>query len=99
MNKLKIGDKVQLKAKCHSWHTNHIIDVFQLDNKFHKQHWEEISLLLLSKLKRAKLKGEVVSYGSEDDEFKNKRKVVLVEFYYKDMFCDFYCSEKDLKRL
>lgn len=99
MNKLKIGDKVQLTAKSHSWHTNYIIDVFQIGNRFEKRNFEEIAMLLLSKSRRVKLKGHVLGYGSNDKNFKNKRNYVFVEFYYKDMICDFYCSEGDLKKI
>lgn len=101
MNKIKIADRVQLKSKCHSWHIKYLIDNFLRpgSTEFEKQNFEEIALLLGSKSRRTKLKGKVVSYGAADDEFKGKRNFVLVVFQWKDLNCNFYCSEKDLKRL
>ncbi len=99
MNKIKIGDKVQYKTKAHASMTDHIVDFFRVGMKFKKKDYEEIAMLLLSKARRAKLKGKVIGYGASDEEFKNKRKFVKVEFYYKDMKTDFYCSENELKRI
>lgn len=97
-NKLKINDKVQLTAKCHSWHTSHIIDTCSIHNRFSKNDYEEIAMLLLSKARRVKLKGKILNYGSEED-INRKLKFVNVEFSYKDMTTSFYCSESDLKKL
>lgn len=99
MKQIKVGAKVQLKAKAHSWHTDNIVDCFQVHGKFKKKDYQDIVILLLSKARRAKLKGEVVGYGAQDDDFKDKRPFVKVVFKYKDMVTDFYCSEADLKRL
>jgi len=101
MNKLKPGDKVQLTAKCHSWHTEHIVEVFETPStrEFRKEYYEEIAMWLLSKARRVKLKGLVVGYGAQDDDFKDKRNFVRVELFYKDMSLDTYFSEKDLKKL
>lgn len=101
MNKVKIGDRVQLKAKAHTWHTKTIIDMYTYpdSNTFHKRDFEEIACLLGSKARRTKLKGTAIQYGAEDDEFNNDRNVVLVEFNWKGLKVDFYVSEKDLKRL
>lgn len=100
MNKLKIGDRVQLKASAHSWHTEHIVDCFENPNsgEFKKKDYEEIAMLLLSKARRVKLKGKVLNYGSNDQDLKDKY-YVRVEFYYKDMKTSFYCSENELKRI
>lgn len=107
MNKVKIGDRVQLKAKAHTWHTRTIIDMYKRRGSdeygetvvFDKSDFEEIACLLGSKARRTKLKGIAVNYGSDDDEFQNTRKVVRIEFNWKGLKVDFYCSEKDLKRL
>lgn len=100
MNKIKIGDRVQLTAKCHSWHTEHIVDSYQARGEFQKRDYQQIAMLLLSKARRVKLKGDVINYGAEDDMyFKGKRNFVNVRFQYKDMTLDMYCSEKELKRL
>lgn len=99
MNKIKIGDKVQLTAKCHSWHADTAFEMYECQGKVRPKDYEEIAMLLLSKGRRAKLKGKVINYGAEDEDFKNKRKYVNVEFQYKDMILDMYCSEKDLKKL
>lgn len=101
MNKLKIGDKVQLKAKSHTWHTENINMVFlkPSSSEFEKENYEEIALLLLSKARRAKLKGKVLNYGATDGDYKDGRQYVRVEFSYKGMKTDFYCSENELKRI
>lgn len=97
----KLGDRVQLKAKAHNWHTKHIVEVFEVPGRheFQKKNYEEIALLLGSKARRTKLKGTVKGFGMGDDEFKDRRPYVFVEFKWKDMVCDFYCSEHELKRL
>ena len=98
-NKIKIGDRVQLKAKAHSWHTEHIVDCFaRPSGEIPKKYYEEVACLLGSKARRSKLKGTVTNYGAEDDAFKN-RKFVHVEFEWHDFKASFYCSEEDLKRL
>lgn len=99
MNKIKIGDKVQYTTKAHASMTEHTIDYFRVGNRFKKEDYEEIAMLLLSKARRAKLKGKAIGYGSTDDDFKNKRKFVRVEFKYKDMKTEFYCSENELRKL
>src|ERR1700690_1826305 len=107
MNKVKIGDRVQLKAKAHTWHATTIIDMYQRRGSgefegtsiFDKTDFEEIACILGSKARRTKLKGTAVNYGSDDDEFNNTRKVVRIEFNWNGLKVDFYCSEKDLKRL
>lgn len=96
---IRPGDRVQLSAKTHSWHTEHMVDCYQAGGEFQKENYEEIAMLLLSKARRAKLKGTVLNYGADDDEFKNKRKFVNVKFEYKDMHVTMYCSQKDLKKL
>lgn len=98
MNKIKIGDRVQLTAKCHTWHAQHIVEGYQVKGEFQKKNYEEIACILGSKARRSKLKGTAVNYGASDELFK-KRNFVRVEFQWKDLKCDFYCSEKDLKRL
>ncbi len=97
MNNINPGDKVQLTAKAHAWHTEHIVDVFNYKGEFQRRDYEEIAMLLLSKARRIKLKGLVIGYGAEDET--RKKKYLLVEFYYKDMTVNFYCDEKDLKGL
>lgn len=101
MNKLKVGDRVQLKAKNHSWYTEHMIEMYENPgtHEFKRANYEEIAMILLSKARRTKLKGVVINYGAGDDEFKGKRKFVRVQFFYKDMTTDFYVSEKDVKKL
>lgn len=101
MNKVKIGDRVQLTAKMHSWHVQHFNEMFLSpgNRELEKADYQEAALLYGSKSRRTKLKGTVVSYGSSDDNFKHKRNFVRVEFQWKGLKCDFYCSEKDLKRL
>lgn len=99
-NKIKIGDRVQLKAKAHSWHTKHIVEGYAIPGgEIAKYHYEEVACLLGSKARRSKLKGTVVNYGAPDDEFKSTRSFVHVEFDWKGLKCDFYCSENELKRL
>lgn len=98
MNQLNPGDKVQLTAKAHAWHTEHIVDVFKCGDEFQRKDYEEIAMILLSKARRVKLKGLVVGYGAEESNSKQK-KYLLVEFFYKDMSTEFYCSESDLKGL
>lgn len=97
MNKFNPGDKVQLTAKAHAWHTENIIDNFKIGDKFQREDYQEIATLLLSKARRVKLNGLVVGYGAEDET--QKKKYLLVEFYYKDMAVNFYCDEKELKGL
>lgn len=99
MNKLKIGDKVQLSAKNHTWNTEHIVECYTSRGEFAKKDYEEIAMLLLSKARRVKLKGKVINYGATDDDYKHLRKYVNVEFSYKDMKLEMYCSEKDLRKL
>jgi len=101
MNKLKIGNKVQLSTKSHKWHVEHINQVFlrPSSSEFEKENYEDISILLLSKARKAKLQGKVVSYGSTDDDYKDGRQYVKVVFKYKGMTTDFYCSENELKRI
>lgn len=101
MNKLKPGDKVQLKAKTHSWYAGHTVESYRVGThgEFEKRSYEEIAMLLLSKARRVKLKGIVLDYGAHDNDFKDQRNFVHVELYYKDMSMDTYFSEKDLKKL
>ena len=100
-NKIKVGDRVQLTAKSHTWHTKHIVEGYTIPTlmEIPKYHYEEVACLLGSKARRTKLKGTVVNYGAPDDAFKNKRNFVKVEFQWKDLCVDFYCSENELKRL
>ena len=101
MNKIKIGDRVQLKTKTHTWHAKHINDVYlrYTQSEFDKENFEEIACLLGSKARRTKLKGTAIGYGATDDDFKNKRNYVRVKFNWKGLTVEFYCSELDLKRL
>jgi len=99
MNKIKIGDRVQLTAKCHTWHTEHLVETHTFDGKIGKNLYEDAALLLGSKARRTKLKGTALNYGAEDNDFKDKRKFVNVEFQWKNLKTNFYCSEKDLKKL
>lgn len=98
---LKTGKRVQLKTKAHSFHTKHIVNFFTTSSQpeFTKDSYEEIALLLGSKARRTKLKGTVVGYGASDDDFKDGRPFLLVEFQWKGLTTEFYCSEKDLKKL
>jgi hypothetical protein len=101
MNKVKIGDRVQLTAKAHTWHVKHLNDNFLRpgSTELEKENYEEAALLYGSKSRRTKLKGTAVNYGAPDSDFKCKRAYIRVEFQWNGLKCDFYCSEKDLKRL
>ena len=99
MNKLKLDQKVILNEKAHSWHTKHINDCYLVPSQkeYKKDYYEDIACLLGSKAKRSKLRGIVKGFGCGDDEFKGKRNFVLVEFKWKGLKVDFYCSENDLR--
>lgn len=99
MNKLKVGDRVQLTAKAHSWHTEHLVETHSMNEKIPKDLYEDAALLLGSKARRTKLKGTVIGFGAEDDAFKYKRNFVHVEFQWKGLKTTMYESEKSLKKL
>jgi hypothetical protein len=92
MSKFELGDKVQLKTKCHTWHVKHLVDCFTTDSQpeFEKENYEEVACLLGSKARRTKLKGIVDGYGDD---------CVHVTFQWKDLCCAFYVEPKDLKKL
>lgn len=96
---IRPGDRVQLKAKTHTWHATYMPEMCSVSGKFELKDLNEIVCILGSKATRAKLKGTVVGYGAEDDAFNNKRKFVRVEFQWKNFKAGFYCSQKDLKKL
>jgi hypothetical protein len=102
MNKIKIGDRVQLTAKMHTWHAEFTVANYTRPGEpfvLPKEYYEEIACILGSKARRTKLKGTVTEYGATDDAFKNKRNFVKVDFNWKGLKVGFYCSENDLKRL
>ena len=100
MSSYKLEDRVILNEKAHTWHTTHINDMFLIPGtkEVQKKDYEEIACLLGSKSKRSKLRGVVKGFGCGDDDFKDRRPVVFVEFQWKGLKADFYCSEKDLRK-
>lgn len=100
MNKFKVNDKVILNEKSLTWHVDHLVDCYTVPSelrKFPKYSYEEVAALLLAKANRSKLRGVVIGYGAQDDDFKDKRNFVKVDFNYKGLKVDFYCSEKDIR--
>ena len=100
MSSYKLEDRVILNEKTHTWHVKHIVDCFAVpgSDEFHKDYFEEIACLLGSKARRSKLRGVIKGFGAQDDDFKDKRPFVFVEFQWKGLKADFYCSEKDLRK-
>ena len=99
MNRLKLGDKVVLTSKAHKWHVDYLVEGFTIHNKIPERHWKDVVCILGSKVMKVPLKGKVTGYGANDEEYKDNRNFVKVNFSWRNFNTWGYFSEKDVRKV
>lgn len=102
-NRIKIGDKVQLKPNYVNYIAGHISSLYKVGDEIPEGYVREIYHWLRAYTLKAMPYGVVRGYGAKEDDDTNKtsdRKFVCVEFSFngeKKVFrASTYVSEKDL---